>query len=377
MPRNRVADLHLRVPQYSAMEGVGEGLRTPSIASTVSHTHRPAPARTMSSASMMSSDGDDAMEADWTGEQEELLLTTYNAEIGTYSHQNPPFVPSAPPPALLSRVAKKVIKQARDSWPHTLAQTRKHLLLLVRRHAPEPESPHVAPQQPATNRMSVITNDLPGYFTQSRGRPASGGMAQSPVSAAASALAASAAAFLPDHTLNSPFDERSFNFDRPVSPRRTRMSASKSRDISQNTPRKLNRPDLLKEGSFGFGVPLTPSRQQSSNSRRSDRSKTPTRRRHDLAALHGETIDEGVEEMQDAPSPTPTPQHHHHNSTPTTRGRLRSSIELTPTAARQLDLDGGGYTSNPTSPTLMATLVGPQGSPRRSSRIRDKTQFHI
>lgn len=413
----------------------------------------------MSSASMMSSDGEDAMEADWTTEQEETLLTTYNAEIGTYSHQNPPFVPSAPPPALLSRVGKKVIRQApRDSWPHTLAQTRKHLLLLVRRHAPEPNSPHVAPQQPITNRMSILTNDLPGYFSQSRGRPTSNSSsngsagnltAASVAAAAASAAIASAAAFGADHSLNSPFDERSFNFDRPVSPRRTRMSSaatrSKSRDYGirgagaggPTTPRRLNRADLMKEGSFGFGVPLTPTKDlqppmqaQTGNdhgptsqqgtpqgraskvnglvnggspaSGRSNRSKTPTRRRHDLGsaayASQGmsdgssavrspgrraldDTIDEGIEEPPAV-------------ATPTTRGRVRSSLEVTPTAGassasasasgggggRQLDFlaemtDGDEASSPVLAPTSLQSGAAAHGSPRRSSRIRDKSHL--
>ncbi|BFZ57936.1 Transcription factor iws1 [Savitreella phatthalungensis] len=206
MPRNRAADLHLRVPQYSL--DCDPSLRTPSIASSASYTHRPQPARTTSSASMLSSDGDDAMESDWGQAQEDRLLTVYNAEVISYSHQNPPFVASAPPPALLSRVAKRVIRQEGRSWPHTLAQTRKRLLLLVRRHAPEPASPHVAPQQPAVNRMSAITNDLPGYFNQQRG-------------------------------LNSPFDERSFDFDTPVTPKKRSSTRTK-------------------EPSPGFGVPLTP-----------------------------------------------------------------------------------------------------------------------
>ena len=228
MRRNNV-ELHLQVPKYSAETTLLQGgLRTPSIASASSYTRRPALARTMSTTSMVSSDGDGAMEHDWNPTEEATLMKIYEKELGTYSHNNPPFVPSAPPPALLGRVSKKAIRGTRG-WPHSLAQTRKHLLLLVRRHAPEPSTPHISPQRPSTNTMSAITHDLPGFFSSAR-RPDS---------------------------LNSPFDERTFNFD-AATPKRGRSSPN----------------PLLKQGSFGFGVPLTPSRK-----RREDLNLTTTPRR--------------------------------------------------------------------------------------------------
>lgn len=224
MRRSNASDLHLRVPQYSAEPG-NVALRTPSIASTTSYTHRVPLARTMSTTSMLSSDGEGAMESDWTDEQEIFLQSMYEKELVTFSHNNPPFVASAPPPALLGKVSKRAIK-AYPGWPHSLAQTRKRLLLLVRRNAPEPSSPHIAPKKPTMNSMSAITNDLPGYFSAGRGRSQ-------------------------NDMLNSPFDERTFDFDKPISPRGNK--------IHHYT--RVSRPDLMKEGSFGFGVPLTPSRK--------------------------------------------------------------------------------------------------------------------
>lgn len=219
-----------------------------------------------------------------------MLLQIYDKELGTYSHNNPPFVASAPPPALLGKVGRKAIRGSRG-WPHSLAQTRKHLLLLVRRNAPQPSTPHVAPERPVINTMSAITHDLPGYFSSPRGRRS-------------------------NETLFSPFDERTFNFDKPISPAKSQTSPRQAR--------RHPRPDLLKEGSFGFGVPLTPSRKSTRIS--TDRSQSPSMR---------ESQDPSCKKKDQTSSPT--------RRKPGDEGRTG----------------------------LPAGVAGLMRSPRRSNRIRD------
>lgn len=298
MRRANASDLHLRVPQYSAEAG-NAALRTPSIASTMSYTHRPPMARTMSTTSMLSSDGEGIMESDWTHEQEILLQSVYEKELVTFSHNNPPFVASAPPPALLGKVSKRAIK-GHSGWPHSLAQTRKHLLLLIRRNAPEPSSPHVAPKKPTMNSMSAITNDLPGFFNSTRGRSQS-------------------------EMLNSPFDERTFDFDKPISPRKDKLHQYS----------RPARPDLMKEGSFGFGVPLTPSRKSS--------------------RISTSTVDRPTSPSQ-SPQTTPTkktPAKHRHNN---------NLLSTSPTRRKEGD---EGEMGRP------GAVAGLMLSPRRSTRIKD------
>lgn len=296
MRRSNASELHLRVPQYSA-EPSNAALRTPSIASSMSFTHRPPIARTMSTTSMLSSDGEGAMESDWTHEQEILLQSMYEKELVTFSHNNPPFVASAPPPALLGKVSKRTIK-AHPGWPHSLAQTRKHLLLLVRRNAPEPSSPHIAPKKPTMNSMSAITNDFPGYFNNARGRSQ-------------------------NEMLNSPFDERTFDFDKPISPRK-----NKSPQCA-----RIPRPDLMKEGSFGFGVPLTPSRKSS---------RISTVERPSSPSHSGNT--------------TPT------KKTPSKQPTRNAFPSISPTRRKEGD---EGEVGRP------GAVAGLMLSPRRSTRIKD------
>lgn len=301
MRRSNASDLHLRVPQYSA-DATNAALRTPSIASTLSYTHRERPqmARTMSTTSMLSSDGEGAVESEWNQEQELLLQSIYEKELNTFSHNNPPFVASAPPPVLLSKVSKKAIK-SESSWPHSLAQTRKHLLLLVRRNAPEPASPHVTPKKPTSNTMFAITNDLPGYFNGARGRSQQ------------------------EDSLNSPFDERTFDFDKPISPRKERFSPSLNRA----------RPDLMKQGSFGFGVPLTPSRKSS--------------------RIH--TIDRPSSPNQTSSSRQSSP------SKPKTPSKQRISNTAVSPSRRKVGDEG--------DVAMSGGIAGLMLSPRRSSRIRE------
>ncbi|ORY84285.1 hypothetical protein BCR37DRAFT_378289 [Protomyces lactucae-debilis] len=290
--RRGAADLHLHVPQYSAMaEANGNAaLRTPSIASSSSYTHRPLVARTMSTTSMLSSDGEGAVEQPWTQAQDLLLSNIYDMELTTYSHANPPFVPSAPPPALLSRVSKRAIKSAGGAaaWPHTLPQTRKHLLILARRNAPEPPSPHLAPDAPMTNPMGVLTNEQPGFFSQ-RYRQ----------------LDRQQQHHVDEEMLNSPFDERTFDFTAqpghrgsPKSPRKSSerirnnqaAAAASSAFLAAHEQTKAHsRPDLMRVGSFGFGVPLTPRKGERRTSQDSmiDGGAIPTRTIAQPTLKHG------------------------------------------------------------------------------------------
>jgi hypothetical protein len=225
----------------------------------------------MSTTSMLSSDGEGSgSENEWTQAQEMLLSRIWDLEVTTYTHANPPFVPSAPPPVLLSRVSKRAIKTAggAEAWPHTLPQTRKHLLLLARRNAPEPQSPHVAPNAPAYNPMGLLTDAQPGFFNQ-RYQQLSREQQQDVMG----------------EMLHSPYDERTFAFDPPAtdatSPRSPRKSSERIRNnqaaaaassaflAAHEQTKATSRPDLMRAGSFGFGVPLTP--RKSERSRKSER----------------------------------------------------------------------------------------------------------